>query len=446
MKKIVSIFESKFYLRLLLALAAGILMTAVVLLTGQNLGATCIIEMSTIAGLTCIVFIIPVIAEKGVPLGYMATAAVACAALVYLRISLFYYQSGDYGSFLREWLEEMRGLSLTEAMRADIGDYNMPYLYILFAISRTKGNELYLIKLVSCVFDAIAALFVMKIVKHFRGGVMARVVSYLLTLALPTVWLNGAMWGQCDVMFAAFCLGMVWAVLKGRSNLATVFWALAFALKLQAIFALPLLIIALFTRRIKAKSLVWIVPVFFATLLPAMLCGRGFIDCVKIYFEQADQYPSMHLNIPSIWVLLGHVEFSNFNAAAIFLAGAAMVTLLLMCYHWRKGVDDKSLVTLFFIGALIIPFLLPRMHDRYYFLADIAALAVFLIDFKKWYVPLVTVFASYNAYRYFIMGGQLLVPHKYLAIALLIMLTVVLKDVVCKIREKAAKPALNFEI
>lgn len=438
MSKISRLFEQKLYLRLMLALIAGVIMTAFILIAGGDLLLDPLAAVAIIGGLMCIGFIIPVIIERQVPVSYMAVAAVCAAALVYLRICMFYYQSGDYNSFLVNWVEQMRGLSLTEAMKADIGDYNMPYLYLLFIISRIKLPDLYLIKTVSCMFDIIAALFVMKIVGHFRCSAVTRLGAYLVTLALPTVWLNGAFWAQCDVMFASLCLGMMWAILKGRGNLATVMWTLAFALKLQAIFALPVLIVALFTRRIKAKGLIWIVPVFFATLLPAMVCGRGFIDCVKIYFEQADQYPQMHLNIPSIWVLLGHVEFAPFNSAAIFLTGAALLVLLGLCFHWRKGIDDKALITLFYIGALLLPFLLPRMHERYYFLADLAALAVFFVDFKKWYVPLITVLSSYAGYRYFLMGGEYLLDLRYFAVALLFMLAYIIKDFMCRISRKAA--------
>ena len=115
------------------------------------------------------------------------------------------------------------------------------------------------------------------------------------------------------------------------------------------------------------------------------------------------------------------------------------MTLLFLCYHWRRGIDDKKLVTLFFVGALILPFLLPRMHERYYFLADIAALAVFLIDFKKWYVPLITVLSSYAGYRYFVMGGEYLFDLKYFAVAILVMLTLVLKDLFCQIKDEHNK-------
>jgi len=438
MSKIISEFESKFHLRLTLALIAGAIMYLFIIYAGGNLDATSLNQLAAIGAVLCVAFIVPIIAEKCIPVSYMAVGAVAAAALVYVRICMFYFVSKDYIDFLHPWLEQMRGLSLAEAMSTDIGDYNMPYLYFLFIISRININELYLIKLLSCLFDAVAAFFAMKIVGHFRSGAPSRLVAYLITLALPTVILNGSYWGQCDVMFASLCLGMVWAVLKGRSNLAVVLWTLAFAFKMQALFALPLLIIALFAKRIKPKSFLWIAPVFLGTLLPAIICGRTLYDSIKIYFEQANQYPFMHLNLSSIWALLGDVRFENFNSAAILLTGSAMVVFLFLCYHWRSSIDDRKLITLFFVGALLVPFLLPRMHDRYFFLADLAALMIFFIDLNKWYAPVITVLTSYTSYRGFVMGGDDLFDIKYTTIAILVLLTIVMKDLFKQMAEESA--------
>lgn len=53
-----------------------------------------------------------------------------------LRISLFDYISGDYTSFLSHWVSSMRGMGAGAALSTPIGDYNMPYLYLLLLISR----------------------------------------------------------------------------------------------------------------------------------------------------------------------------------------------------------------------------------------------------------------------------------------------------------------------
>ena len=52
----------------------------------------------------------------------------------------------------------MRLLPGVEPITTPIGDYNMPYLYYLFFISRTNLYDLYMIKILSVVFDFVLAL------------------------------------------------------------------------------------------------------------------------------------------------------------------------------------------------------------------------------------------------------------------------------------------------
>ena len=54
------------------------------------------------------------------------------------------------------------------------------------------------------------------------------------------------------------------------------------------------------------------------------------------------------------------------------------------------------------IGALMIPFLLPRMHERYFFAADIMALVYFFYNKKRWYVPIIVIYNSYVVYAYYL--------------------------------------------
>lgn len=383
------------------------------------------------------VALLPFLRQKERKTAELALTAVVIAALVYARICLFYYRSPDYEQFLSRWLIEMRPLSLREAMQAQIGDYNMPYLYFLFFVSRISQPELYCIKFLSCLFDVLAAYFAMKIVSLKTDRFALQFTAFAATLACPTVLFNGAYWAQCDSMFTALCLGMLYYVLRRDSAKAVVFWALAFALKLQAIFALPFLLLGFFTRRVRLKDALWAPVAFVATLLPAVFCGRSPAHCVDIYFNQAAQYPRMSMNVPSIWSLLGSVEFDPFNQMAVFLAGAAVLVFLYLCFTWRGGFTHATLVLAFYAGALLMPYLLPRMHDRYFFLADVASLLVFFWFPKRWYVPLVTVLSSYATYRYYVMGAETLFDLKYFAVALLFVLTVVLRDLFMTLKTEA---------
>ena len=64
-----------------------------------------------------------------------------------------------------------------------------------------------------------------------------------------------------------------------------------------------------------------------------------------------------------------------------------------------------------YLFAAILPFLLPKMHDRFLFMADVLSLVLFAYNKKLWFVPLVTIYASYNSYVWFLMDHVTLITH-----------------------------------
>ena len=437
MKKILDPAVLRNITKLMLALLAALLMLLFVL-SSDSLLLERPRQAAVCAALLCAAAMLPLITDRQLDAVSLTVAALGAAALIFVRICLFHYASADYTEFLEQWVEDMRPLCFSQAVQSDIGNYNVPYEYLLFAISRTDWNSLYAIKTVSCLFDVLGACYMMKLCAHYTDSIPARVVAYLAVLALPTVWLNSAYWAQCDMLYAALCLGMLYHMLKKQSIPAVLLWALALCIKLQAIFALPVLLLGLFTRRIRLRSLVWAPVVFAVCLLPALLGGQTLESCLQIYADQSELYPQMHLNAPSLWVLLGHVEVEPFGKAALFLAGCAALVFLYLCWQWRDGLSDELLPMVFFTAVLLLPFTLPHMHDRYFFLADLASLLVFLQNRRRWPLPLIMVLASYSCYRAFLMYQNPVLDMKWHAIMLLAMLGWLLHTVFTKMHTTAA--------
>ena len=350
-----------------------------------------------------------------------------------MRVPLLSFASRDYNVFLSSWLTEMRGLKGVEPLVQKIGDYNMPYLYFLFIISKFRLNDLILIKWFSFIFDILAAVFVMKIVSLRTKNIITNLLAFMLTLALPTVLLNSAYWGQCDSIPAALGIGAVYFLLKNKPVSAIVLYALAFSFKLQAIFLLPVIIVLLVVKKVHPLKLILFPAVFLGVLVPALVCGRSFIDCVRIYFDQAGQYPEMSLNSPSLWQIFETAPIEHFNMVAIMLTGIVFISLIAVSLKFKDNIDLKSGVELAYISVVIIPFFLPRMHDRYFFIADVLSLAVFFFDKKKWYIPFITGIASLNCYSYYLFGQNLIMPYSYATIALGIAILLSLKDFVKRI-------------
>ena len=109
------------------------------------------------------------------------------------------------------------------------------------------------------------------------------------------------------------------------------------------------------------------------------------------------------------------------------LAGIAALMLIYICLKYKENINDDLLLEMFYISALLIPFLLPRMHERYFYIADILSVIVFFYNRKKWYIPAITVFASINAYFAFL-AGSVTVDQSVVALALLVIIGISLKN------------------
>lgn len=187
----------------------------------------------------------------------------------------------------------------------NIGDYTPPYLYILALLTYLPVEALFSIKLVSCIFDFLLALYAAKTVFHLTQSRAKTLLAYTLALLCPTVVLNGSAWAQCDSIFTFFLLLSFYSALKSRPWRVCIFFGIAFAFKLQAIFFAPLLLLLCIKNRLWLRHLLTIPAVYLLSILPAWIAGRNFWDLLTIYFNQAGQYHNLSKNAPNVWSFLG---------------------------------------------------------------------------------------------------------------------------------------------
>ena len=320
------------------------------------------------------------------------------ALTLFTRISLLPHQSDDYLEYLSIWLEDIRSLPGTQSVSADIGNYNMPYFYFLWVLGNAapQTSDLYVIKLFSIVFDYVLAYYIMKLVSLKYQSRNVLIMSYIVALMIPSVILNGSMWGQCDCVFSAFALGALYYGLQKRSKLCWAFFAIAFSFKLQTVFLLPIAIVLIFTEHIRLKDIWMFFAMFVGLLVPAMIMGRSFLDCITIYWRQANTYSELSMLAANLYALLPAGTRSNIPviAAAIFAAGTVVISFLLYLYLRKKRLTKEYLVQASFIFTVLIPYFLPLMHDRYFYLADTMACVFAFYYPKKWYIPALVIIPS----------------------------------------------------
>ena len=360
-----------------------------------------------------------------------ALCAVLVSLAVALRASVFDVETGDYTVFLSAWVSFYRenGGFLAFASNPPYCNYHVPYLYFLALFSYLPVKDLYLIKLLSVFFDVILAWVSMKLVSLVTKNTALRLGCFFAVLFWPTVFLNGALWGQCDSIYVALALLGLWLALKDRPILSMAMFAFSFGFKLQAIFVLPVIAVLWFYGKYNWKHLFVFPLAYLLLMLPAILMGRPPIYTIFYYFWTTESAgASLNYNSASVFAIFWDLPEEQQQSAAtvgIVAAFLFLLNLLGISFVKRKELTDRSVICLALLMAIGIPFLLPHMHDRYFFPADLLSL---VLAFSMWPFCLtapLTAFASflgYYAYLSFflsIRGGHFLLPMKYGAYALI---------------------------
>lgn len=316
------------------------------------------------------------------------------------------YATGDYNDFLRHWVEYFRQNGGFAGFSGEVGNYNVPYLYFLALFSYIDVSDLYLIKILSVIFDVVLAFAVMKLSGVFTHSAKKRLAAFLIALLLPTVVMNGAMWGQCDSIYAAFAVLALWRGLSDKPVSAMVFMALSFAFKLQAVFLLPIFLVLIIAGRMKLRHLLVFPLTYVVVILPAVLLGRPFLKTLTLYFSQAGTIGSgLNYNAPAFFAwFTGKEDAGVWSIVGVCAAALLVLGILLWVWRKRANLNNEIILGLALLFVLCIPFLLPHMHDRYFFLADVLTLVPAVLYARYFPITVCTSAGSLICYTAYFLG------------------------------------------
>lgn len=318
-------------------------------------------------------------------------------AAMLLRGTLFDGKSGDYNTFLLKWFNTIKEEGAISALGRRVGDYTPAYFYILTILTWFPIEPLYSIKAVSCLFDIVLATFVALCVKELTKNKFMTLGSYCIILLMPSVFFNSGAWAQCDSIFTSFCVISLYLLLKEKNIWTVVAYGVAFSFKLQAIFMAPLFAVLYFKRKIPLWSPLLVVGVYFLFCVPSWLCGRDLWSLLTIYVDQAGSYSMLTLFATTFVALFGNVnDYHNQRVSTMLVVLALIVTALLIyvCARkakWKKG----SAIDFGFLFSIIVPFLLPHMHERYFYLATILSIIYAFLHPKRIYAAVISEFCSF---------------------------------------------------
>ena len=311
---------------------------------------------------------------------------------LFVRLCFFDKENTDYEWFLKVWVAFFRENGGVKGLGHAIGNYNVPYLFFLSLFSYSSIRDLYLIKLLSVLFDLLLAFSAAILIRRCGGKTAKQLICFFIILFLPTVILNSAYWGQCDSIYVSLAiLGIDFALPdrhgKDYPALSVICIGASFAFKLQAVFLMPLWIVLWVWRKNKPYWIALFPLTYVAMMLPAVLEGRTLREVLLFYVDQADTVGSaLNYNAPSLTALMRNITNQDeVSRMLIIFAFAGMMMLVLAGVFLRKDMTKGQMLALSVMMSIIVPFFLPHMHDRYFYAADV--LSLILAVYSRCFIP-----------------------------------------------------------
>ena len=197
------------------------------------------------------------------------------------------------------------------------------------------------------------------------------------------------------------------AVARGRVALAMLATGIAISFKLQAVFVAPLVLAVLLAARGRWWTLAFLPFAYAAMMVPAWLAGRPARDLILLYVAQGEYFHDLARSVPNMWQVLRAVSpdlpYGPGVLVGLTLAAGAVV---LVAAAARGRLDDPRRVLLVALtGAMLVPYVLPKMHNRYFFLADVLSFAYAIVSPSRraTWIALLAQMASLLAYATFLL-------------------------------------------
>lgn len=318
--------------------------------------------------------------------------------------------SADFRGCLTTWYQELVAAGPgIDALLSYTGDYAMPYVFIVWLLSKLPVSFLYSLKVVNSCFDFGLAVIVGKIAACLNPeNKYSFCWGYCITLMIPNVFLNSSYWGQCDAIYTFFLLAAFLCCLQKKYPLVMILFGAALSFKLQSIFMLPfLLIIYWFKKEFSALQFLLVPATMFFLNIPAMIAGHSPTVIFTSYARQTGGYPWLYYFYPNLYFFFQGRPYYLFSAGTIMLAITALLVFVVLMVN--KGIipDRDNMLPILLWTAYTCVFFLPSMHERYGYFAEITALIFGLVNIRKSWVAVGMILCTIPKYLYALdLGGN----------------------------------------
>jgi Gpi18-like mannosyltransferase len=244
----------------------------------------------------------------------------------------------------------------------------------------------------------------MKIMRRITSNVKIGMLTYAVILFSPTVVLNSGVWAQCESMHTTFLLASLHYIINNKPAKSMICFGIGLSFKLQAVFMFPAIILVFVYRKWSFSNLFYGVLSFFAVSIPAWFLGWPLHKWFLNYYAGAANLDSASLtmNAPTIF------SWGIGNAAVpVLFITAALVMLGFLIISKKRTMSYDILLLLFLFCYFAVSFFLPNMHERYFYVGEMAALLYSIYKPKRFYISFLVIMPALVTYIHYLYGIEL---------------------------------------
>lgn len=336
----------------------------------------------------------------------LALMGLSAVAIMFALLPVKGPPDSDFVLFLDGWMETIRHVGW-KSVAGGFSEYTPPYIYLLnlAALLEPAVGTTAAVKLVNLPFVISCAAGVGALVARASKDSDLGKVAAAVTIVSPSLLVNSFAYGQCDAIFTSFVLWFVYFAMCDRPKTASLMFGIALSFKLQAIFVSPLLAVLFLWKRVRLPHLLIIPATYIALMLPAFLAGRPWAELFTVYLRQGSLMQDLSLNAPNPWWLLRGAVPYKIGVFAGVLAGVVTGVLIV----WRSMTLPRLATALLLVAAAsaaLLPWVLPKMTARYFFLADLLTIALAFARPRLWPAAVLVQLGSLlSVFAYFVNWG-----------------------------------------
>ncbi|MBR6309026.1 MAG: hypothetical protein IKR39_10525 [Lachnospiraceae bacterium] len=354
----------------------------------------------------------------GMTVGELIILMLIVVFSILVRFKMLSYESEDFIIYNGRWVDQIREIGW-HSFGCNISNYSPLYVDIMILLSMTGLSRILVVKMLPMLFDYALGAACVKLFEYCTPGVnvLRKILIFGLIILNPVIVLNSSAWGQCDSIYSFFIVMSLYAMIKAfkderySAEYVFIYFAIAFALKLQAVFFLPVLMLCVFVqkkRKFQISQFVYIPIIYLAPAIPMLIEGKSLKDVILVYFSQTGQYSSnLSMRYYNFFSFIGQAGelTEGYFVMGVVLAATVLGLIFYKIISDRINLSGKSMLFITCLTIMVLTFFLPSMHERYAYAGEIVLIILAVMDRRAVPAAAGIAICSLISYSEYLSGG-----------------------------------------